>query len=206
MKKKPNKKSKLLNSSRLQLAIGLALVLIGLGYIGLNLHKTTVAERSATKPQPVAKVLKNNQPAKTDQPPLSGTPIWISVPSVAIDVKVIPGYYYPADHSWTLTPTTAQWGTMTAKANNQAGDTFIYAHDLKNLFYNLPKVTPGAEAIVTTDNGHTFTYKFASSTITSPQDTRLFSYQGSPILILQTCTGAWYQDRQLFVFNLSGAS
>jgi LPXTG-site transpeptidase (sortase) family protein len=115
---------------------------------------------------------------------------------------VIPGYYYPANKSWSLSLNDAQWGAMTAPANNKQGMTFIYAHYRKGVFLTLPKVKPGQQAIITTDNGHVFTYTFRQSVVTNPADTSLFKYQGQPILILQTCTGAWFQNRQLFMFDL----
>jgi len=197
---------KQITSLRFQLLVGSALVLGGLAGVGLYWLKTGHAQHSATKPQPIAKVIHNTTPAQTDQPMIEGTPTHISISKVGIDLNVIPGYYYPADQSWTLSLNNAQWGTMTSQANNKSGDTFIYAHARVGVFASLPKVVPGDKAVVTTSNGHSFTYSFTSSTITDPTDTSLFDYHGKPILILQTCTGTWYQSRQLFVFDLSGVS
>lgn len=197
---------KLLTSLRFQLIAGLIFVLfgaIGFGWYWLN---TDHLEHSATKPQPVAKVLKSNIPVQSEQPKIEGTPTHISISNIGIDLNIIPGYYYSSDQSWTLSLNNAQWGTMTSQANNKSGDTFIYAHARVGVFADLPKVKPGDKAVVTTSNGHSFTYSFTSSTVTSPTDTSLFDYQGKPILILQTCTGTWYESRQLFVFDLSGVS
>jgi len=201
-----NRLFKQVKSLRFHLALGAGLIIIGLISVGIIWLNSNHAQHSATKPQPVTKVLKNNPLPKTSQPVVSGVPVHITIPSVGIDLQVIPGYYNKNDGSWTLSLNNAQWGTMTAKPNNTEGDTFIYAHYRVHVFYSLPKVVPGDQAIITTDNGHTFTYTFISSTITSPDDTRLFNYQGKPILILQTCTGAWYQNRQLFVFNFTKLS
>jgi LPXTG-site transpeptidase (sortase) family protein len=135
-------------------------------------------------------------------PTISGVPARIVVPNVDIDNTVIPGYYYPATKSWTLTSNHAQWASMTAQANNKKGDTFIYAHDLDNLFAPLTKVKKGDKATVVTTSGHQFTYTFRTSVVVTPQNTNLFTYKGRPILILQTCSGLWYQNRQLFIFDL----
>jgi hypothetical protein len=35
-----------------------------------------------------------------------------------------------------------------------------------------------------------------------PTDATLFEYKGKPILTIQTCSGVWYQNRQLFTFDL----
>ncbi len=69
-----------------------------------------------------------------------------------------------------------------------AATTFIYGHNRWAVFYKLLKVQPGDEAIVSTANGHTFTYKMTGQKVTQPTDTSLFHYQGPPILTLQTCS------------------
>lgn len=190
-------------AKRLKKAGGFSLIIIGLTLGLTSMLITWHAQQSAAAPIKTKQALKNNAVVKNQTPLISGTPVHIAIPSVAIDLTVIPGYYYPESNSWTLSLDDAQYGAMTAQANNKEGDTFIYAHYRLNVFYTLPKIQPGAQAIVTTDNGHVFTYTFVSSTVTSPSDTSLFSYKGKPILVLQTCTGLWYQDRQLFTFNLT---
>lgn len=184
---------------RPSLAIGTLLIVAGLLLGGFTLINTWLSQRSAEATSPQA--LKSNSQTN-DVPRISGKPVRIQLPSVGIDLKVIPGYYYRASNSWTLSLNDAQWGVMTEQPNNQGGNTFIYAHYRWKVFYNLPKIRHGAQAIVTTDNGHKFTYTFTTSTITSPNDTSLFAYKGKPILTLQTCTGVHFQNRQLFVFDL----
>ena len=91
---------------------------------------------------------------------------------------------------------------MTRKPNDKSGMTFIYAHYRKGVFYKLPKIKEGETAKVVTENGYTFTYRFRASSVVPPQDTSIFDYKGKPILILQTCTGVKFENRQLFVFDL----
>lgn len=185
---------------------GAVLVATGLILLGVSLLITWQQQKSASATQPVKQAFKSNKAPENPNPLISGVPVHLTIPSEAIDLKVIPGYYYRASNSWTLSLNDAQYGTMTAPANNKEGLTFIYAHYRKGVFLNLPKITPGAQAIVTTENGHTFTYTFTSSVVTVPTDTSLFSYKGKPILVLQTCTGVWYQNRQLFTFELVKAA
>lgn len=214
MSKKSTKKSKSVRSkknqsselSRLINNTGLSLVIIGLIIAAASLFGVWWNQRSAEKPTPFSQVVDSRQPKDDGTPLISGMPIHITIPSVNIDLKVIPGYYYPKTQSWTLSLNDAQYAVMTAKPNNKAGDTFIYAHYRLNVFYTLPHVKAGDQATITTDNGHTFTYTFKSSTITTPDNTSLFTYKGKPILILQTCTGVHFQNRQLFVFNFSKVS
>jgi LPXTG-site transpeptidase (sortase) family protein len=189
-----------LTARRIWLLAGVMLMSIGIILGGLNLVSMWWDQKNS---HVQAKALKNSQPVKNPDPLITGTPVHITIPNVGIDLSVIPGYYYPSDQSWTLSLDNAQWGTMTAKPNNKSGDTYIYAHYRLHVFYTLPHVKPGDEAVVTTDNGHVFTYKFVNSSVTVPTDTSLFNYKGKPILVLQTCTGVWYQYRQLFIFDLT---
>jgi len=197
-----SRKSKRL-SLKTRLALGL--ILVGLIAAGVSLVRTWQAQHSSAAAKPLSQILSDRRPDGS-QPLISGTPVHITIPSVNIDLNVIPGYYYPATKSWTLSLDNAQYGVITAKANNRSGATFIYAHARVNDFGRLPKVQPGDQAIIKTDNGRTFNYKFQSSSVVTPDDTSLFSYHGQPVLILQTCTGTWWQNRQLFVFNFSGVS
>jgi LPXTG-site transpeptidase (sortase) family protein len=144
--------------------------------------------------------------APTKAATVSGTPTHISIPSVDISVDIEPGYYDKTSKTWTLSTTKAEYATITPQANNGGGNTFIYGHNRWAVFYKLLKVQPGDEAIVSTANGHTFTYKMTGQKVTQPTDNSLFRYQGPPILTLQTCSGLWYQNRSLFVFSLEKVS
>ncbi|HET7060393.1 MAG TPA: sortase [Candidatus Saccharimonadales bacterium] len=137
---------------------------------------------------------------------ISGMPSHISIPGVDISVDVEPGYYNKSSQAWTLSTTKAEYATITPEANNGGGNTFIYGHNRWAVFYKLLQAQPGDEAIVTTSNHHTFIYKMVGRRDTNPHDDSLFRYQGPPILTMQTCSGLWYQNRSLFVFNLVKAS
>jgi LPXTG-site transpeptidase (sortase) family protein len=155
---------------------------------------------------------KNSQPfftpstqqtaSQLKKPTISGAPAHIDIPGVGISDDIEPGYYNKASQAWTLSLTKAEYATVTPQPNNGNGNTFIYGHNRWAVFYKLLNVQPGDEAIVTTTNNHKFVYKMVSRRDTKPTDTSLFSYQGPPILTLQTCSGLWYQNRTLFVFNL----
>ncbi|HSX17797.1 MAG TPA: sortase [Candidatus Saccharimonadales bacterium] len=200
-KRQSKRYSRRLKEMRATMLTGLAFVIIGLAVFGVSLLITWFGQRSSVPP--VSQVLKNNPVAVNPNPVIKGTPVHIVIPSVDIDLQIVPGYYYPSTQSWTLTLNDAQWATMTAPANDRDGLTFIYAHYRRGVFLTLPKVQPGATAIITTDNGKVFTYTFRSSAITTPEDTSLFSYKGKPVLMLQTCTGVHFQNRQLFLFDFT---
>lgn len=131
-----------------------------------------------------------------------GTPVEIRIPSLNIDLPVDPGVYNPATDSWTLSGFHAQYGTMTAPANDAAGNTFIYGHNNPYVFGPLKRIQPGASVEIIASNGNRFYYTYQKSYTVAPNDVSLFKYYGSPILTVQTCTGAWHEKRQLYEFKL----
>ncbi len=178
---------------------GLALIMCGLVLMAFELFSTLEAQK--TSAQPV--IMPSAAPVEDGTPVISGTPIQIQIPSLGIDIKVEPGYFNEKSQTWNLSLTNAHYATMTAPANDKGGLTFIYGHFRKGVFYRLPKIQPGAEAIITTDNEHVFTYIYQDNQTVDPTETSWLAYKGSPKLVLQTCTGLWYQKRQLFNFTLS---
>jgi len=154
---------------------------------------------------------KNSQPAFSGsqvepkylkKPTVSGLPTHISIPHVGISIDVEKGYYNKSSQTWTLSTTKAEYATVTPFPNDASGNTFIYGHNRREVFYRLLGVKPGDEAVITTANNHKFVYRMSERRDTKPTDTSLFKYQGPPILTLQTCSGLWYQNRSLFVFKL----
>ncbi|HEX5394925.1 MAG TPA: sortase [Candidatus Saccharimonadales bacterium] len=188
------------SNMRAMVLIGLILMLAGAGILGYQLISLWLSQRTAAAPQPISNVL--NGPAVNGEPYVSGVPVHITLTSVVIDLDVIRGYHNTQNNTWTLTLDKAQWGVMTAPANDKSGATFIYGHYRRSVFSRLPKIQTGAIAKVKTDNGHTFIYKFRASSVVPPTDTSVFEYKGKPILIVQTCTGVHFENRQLFVFDL----
>jgi len=135
------------------------------------------------------------------QADVQGRPVRIVVPKANVDVKVIDGYYFPEKKDWTLTEDNAQFAVMTALANNKEGNTFIYGHNHDQVFKRLTELKLGDQATVYTDNGRKFTYTLRTIHDTVPSDNSLFKYEGAPILTLQTCSGSFSQNRQLFTFD-----
>ncbi len=168
-------------------------------YFNTTHHGTVSAQPAFPTPKTTATPVAT--PAK---PVTSGHPVSISIPSVKInDVPVVDGYYNAKTQDWTLGLHTAQWGTMTPEPNDTSGNTYIYGHYRPEVFAYLHVIKPGAEATVTTDNGLKFIYTFTDSVNVDPTDVSLFNYQGPPILTVQTCSGSWFQNRQLFKFSFT---
>lgn len=131
-----------------------------------------------------------------------GKPLEINISSVSINLPVYDGQYDEKNKTWTLSTNAAHYALITALPNNVSGNTFIYGHNRKEVFSRLAGMKVGDRATITTDSGYTFVYRFRKSIETNPYDDSLFRYEGPPILTLQTCSGLWYQNRQLFTFDL----
>lgn len=151
----------------------------------------------ATVPQPTA-----SHPAQSI---ISGYPTSISFPSLGINQSIIPGYYDARTNSWTLSDTNAQYATISVEPNNTSGQTFIYGHALRTMFGPLlAGLHIGDTAQVKTQNGYTFTYKLTDSYAVQPSQTSVLSYTGAPRLLVQTCSGLFWQNRQMFSFEYIG--
>jgi LPXTG-site transpeptidase (sortase) family protein len=175
--------------------IGLVLVLGGFLLWNLRLNfevanaQPSVPDRNQTASAPVGATIE-------------GQPNHFSVPSLHMSLPVINGYYSTETKQWTLTLSEVQYATVTPPPNNFGGNTFLYGHYRPEVFYNLHNIAIGADAILTTTNGHTFTYQLTKVSVVSPSNDSLFTYKGPPILTVQTCTGTFFQYRQLFTFKL----
>jgi len=195
-------------SVKIGLIAGTLMCLVGAVGIAPTLYfkLTNRGTVSAQQAFPTPKVTKT--PASTPaKPVISGHPNSISFPSVDINnVPVVNGYYNAKTETWNLGLSTAQWGVMTPEPNDNSGNTYIYGHYRPAVFAYLHHIAIGAQAYITTDNGYTFTYTLEQEITVNPSDTDLFNYQGPPILTVQTCTGTWFQNRQLFIFKFDSVT
>jgi LPXTG-site transpeptidase (sortase) family protein len=135
---------------------------------------------------------------------ISGKPVRLEISSLGINLEVADGAYNQSDGSWTLSKDKAHFALPTTQPNNEGGNTLIYGHYRKEVFEALHTIEPGSTAVITTDNGYKFTYILTTTETVAPSNTAVFTYQGAPRLTIQTCTGRWFEHRQLFYFALSG--
>lgn len=132
-----------------------------------------------------------------------GIPATLKIPALGIDLPVADGSYNSADASWTLSSDKAHYANLTVPVNDQRGNTMIYGHNNPQVFAALERLQPGMEAEVITTAGDHFYYSFTDSLTIRPNDLTSFDSSGSPRLTLQTCSGAWFENRQMFQFALS---
>lgn len=182
--------------------VGVAFILAG---VLLLVAAWYVRNSNASLQATPAITAENSEPTIVREPDvIQGKPISMSIPELGIDNQVIDGVFEPSTQSWTLTTDKVQYAVATFQPNDTTGMTFMYGHNRRQVFARLPDVAPGMIAYIKTDNGLTFTYRFISSVTTKPEDVSVFDYAGPPILVLQTCTGLFYQNRQLFTFEFVG--
>jgi len=142
-------------------------------------------------------------PTVVDAPKtITGKPRRLIISSLGMDLPVTDGIYDTRTGQWTLSTDKVHYALMTVQPNDKQGNTLIYGHYRPEVFARLHLISAGARAQIETTNGYVFTYIFQSSSIVNPSDTSILSYQGEPMLTLQTCTGAFMQNRQLFGFKL----
>lgn len=179
--------------------VGMLLLAGGVALL-IEIYRSRVSDLAIAPPTDVAVVTQHTQATPGY---IGGEPTRILIPSLHIDLPVIPGYYNKQTRTWTLTTNSVQYATMTPEANNQGGNTFLYGHYRSNVFASLHTIQSGAQAIIQTSNGHTFYYQLSGVRVVSPGDSdSVFKYTGAPVLTVQTCTGLFFQNRQLFTFNL----
>jgi LPXTG-site transpeptidase (sortase) family protein len=147
-------------------------------------------------------IVVTQEPLQYKPATLTGKPVRLQIPSLDINLEVIDGVYSEQTHQWTLTTDKAQFATITAPANNEKGNTYIYGHYRPEVFARLHKISESAVARVETDNGLYFTYTYRSVAETTPNDvSSLLPHEGSPTLSIQTCSGTWFQNRQIYTFD-----
>lgn len=132
---------------------------------------------------------------------ITGIPSRIVISSLAIDLNVKVGSYDATSGSWTIGAWNAYYADPSLPVNDSNGQTLIYGHAQPQAFGRLPEIQPGAEALVYTGNGYIFHYRYKSMQAVTPNDSTVFTANGPPTLVLQTCSGNWDAYRSLFSFK-----
>jgi LPXTG-site transpeptidase (sortase) family protein len=185
----------------IQLIIG---VTVGIAFLALGLFLWQIRDENSLVNSAPGGVSNNVQATAPKQATISGHPNHLDIPSLNMSLPIIDGVYNQKTKEWTLTLNKVQYATITPPPNNYSGNTFIYGHYRPEVFARLHTIKPNSLAIITTDNNHKFTYQLTNIVVTNPGDDTLFTYSGPPELTIQTCTGLFFQNRQLFTFKLVG--
>lgn len=132
----------------------------------------------------------------------TGEPARLQIPSIGVDLVVTEGEFNQTTNTWNVSNDKAHYAVVSDAPNNRYGNTFIYGHNRANVFAGLVQLQTGAEAIIRTENNLQFVYQLSKVEETDPNNTSvLLPYSSKPTLSLQTCSGSWYQNRQIFRFD-----
>jgi len=190
-----------------QLAIaGVALTVIGLiGVVPMlfNSDGVAIAASQSASTSQVAAAPPQTQQAPQAPQAVSGHPVRIVAPTVGVDMPVVDGFYDKTTGDWTLYSDKAQFAAMTTEPNDKEGQTFIYGHATQRVFGKLLNMHNGDQVAVYTNNGYKFTYTLKETEVVTPQNTGILSYTGSARLLLQTCVGAFSEDRKFFILDFT---
>lgn len=174
------------------LVLVLAVVIVG------SIVQVTASSRAARYSRPPVSPLR----AVPIQARFSGSPSRITIPDLNINLPIINGAYNTAEHSWSLDFKNAHFADISQLPNTSGGSTFLYGHNTAAIFGRLNELRPSQTVTIETNNGIVFLYTLESVSETAPDDVSFVTYQGPPLLIMQTCSGNWNERRQLFRFKL----
>ena len=185
-----------------RIKIGVACLIIGLAGLAPSVYYRWIAPvNQPAIPTAVAPINQQLAMAGPREQIIKGTPVHLDIPSLQLSLVVADGNFNQNTGQWTLSLDKAHFANISAPVNTKMGNTLIYGHYRPEVFASLHRIKPDSEAIVTTDNGYRFIYHLQAIHETSPSDTSLFAYTGPPQLTIQTCSGAFFQNRQLFTFS-----
>ena len=178
-----------------------ATLLFALYLFNPSVFRTTAESYPALENTPTEPI---QTPAEEIRKIVMGKPVRLLVPKISRDIRVMEGHYNEKDGSWTLRDGKIEtyFAMPSALANDYGGNTIIYGHSNRFVFSPLKNLVPGDVAEVHTDNGHVFRYAFVDTLEVQPDDVSIFTLEGPAQLILQTCTGNWYEKRGLYRFSL----
>lgn len=122
-------------------------------------------------------------------------PVQIIIPSLGIDIpvkesKIIKGY-------WELAEDSASFGLGSAYPGEK-GNTVIFAHARKGLFYDLKEIKEKDTIYILTNNKW-MNYSVSQIKVVTPDQTEIISQTEKETLTLYTCSGFSDQKRLIVV-------
>lgn len=183
------------------LAIGLVLVLSGASFLYFGFYGQEIGTAATSVSSYPDDVHHNPDTGAQDE---ASMPVSLTIPDADIEISVLPGYYNERSKQWTLTNNNAHFAMMSKMPNGISGNTFIYGHNRSSVFSRLANVTSGSKVYITTESGQTYIYEYRERYSTDPNDQTVLYFDGPARLTLQTCSGAFFQNRTLYIFDLVG--
>jgi LPXTG-site transpeptidase (sortase) family protein len=130
----------------------------------------------------------------------------IVIPRLEIDLPISDGEYNPSKKTWTLSDNHAHFALPSTMPNDYEGNTLIYGHNYGWVFGDLKSLRTGDTMQLFTDSNYVFTYVYQDTQKLKPDDNSVFRYEGYPSVSVQTCSGRFNENRQMFNFSLEEVS
>ncbi|TAL14139.1 sortase [Patescibacteria group bacterium] len=145
------------------------------------------------------------KPKVLSQQIISGEPVSFVIDRLHINLPVKDGTYDPKTGEWTLSTDAVYFATITSQPNDNRGNTFIYGHNQDKVIARMKDIQPGDTVVITTSNGHVFTYAYTHDSIVAPDFTDALKQDSdTPQLTVMTCEGVWSNARRMMYFDLIG--
>lgn len=183
-----NKQRLFTSQAKVLATVGTILVCVG-SYI---LIKTTPAQAAATNLDALSYV----RNAGTIQQSDSFIPVELRIASIGKNISLVKGFYSQSNTDWTLSDVEAQY-----IAYEQSKSFYIYGHNSTYIFGDLPQLQQGDQVSLVSLNNIVRKYAFTDKKTVTPYEVDVLNIQGKdPQLILQTCSGWYGQNRDVYYF------
>lgn len=121
----------------------------------------------------------------------------LELPSLATSLNIKQGLYDSVSRTWTL-------DQQNAFQIKEAATPIFYSHNKKGLFDQLAELKGGELLIVTTAVGERLNFRYVSYKTLDPEDAWILNEITKDQVILFTCTGLFFEARNIFYFQYEG--
>jgi sortase (surface protein transpeptidase) len=126
-----------------------------------------------------------------------GEPVRLLLPAINVDLGVIKGYYNAETRQWTLDNTHAFYMQGSATP-------LFYGHNRVGVFENLNKLQPGETLLITNSEGRQLRFAYKGYKVVKPEDSWLLQEKNPETVMVMSCTGIFYESRQVLYFAYEG--
>lgn len=134
------------------------------------------------------------KPTVTGEAPTNDRPQRIKIPSIGVDLPVIPAI--TNGHDWETTHTGVSY-LATSPIPGEHGNSIFYGHNWESLLKNLPDVKPGDVITIQLDARRERKFKVEYTAVVRPDQTYIIGSTNDSRITIYTCTG--FLDSKRFV-------
>ncbi len=130
----------------------------------------------------------------TPSPVYTSQPILINIPSLDIQLPIIPSQI--TNNEWQATTEGVSY-LIHSPIPGEYGNSILYGHNWPNLLGKLPQIKIGDEVIITYEDQSTRTFEIHYTTLVTPDQVEILAPSKDKRITLYTCTG--FLDSHRFV-------